>query len=357
MLNSLTSKCMNKKEKSVIQVNTDNLAKTMRNLSEQYGDGFSILNKTNRWAYRFPFLLKRNYELKIEVVEEKEVNIEEIDKHKKESILKQLSEQKQQRHNEIQIENEVKIKKHLHKRGIDEEIIERFITEIKSEMKINISEKEAIELLKMKMNKMFNQSKPKELNGICLFFGVTGIGKTTTIVKLANKFSSKGKVGIVSTDNFKVGAYKQIEDYSIALDLPLIKSEINDLDFPINRLKFQKGIDHILIDTAGRSPKHITMREEIENYMDEIKPDHNILVLPANQKYEDMKHTVESFGNERIDEFIITKTDETKELGFIVNLVNSYGIGVSYITNGQEVPGDLLEFDADILINSFFENM
>jgi flagellar biosynthesis protein FlhF len=295
--------------------------------------------------------------MKIEILEDLEKRETEA---RKRSLLETLRGSREIEDETLQVEKEIKIKEHLRKQEIDRKITDTWFNELKKEKKsegkeTKISEKEAIDYIQEKLKTLLDNGAEQEIKGVCLFFGVTGIGKTTTIVKLAKRLEEKRKMGVITTDDYKMDAYHQMEQYAKVLKIQSKRSRVEELDFPINAFKYQEGKDTILIDTAGRSPKHPQMKEEIENYIKEIKPDHKILVLAANQKYSDMIFTIEVFKEVGITDFIFTKTDETENSGCIVNIAYKFGKPIRYITNGQEVPGDIEKMDGEKWAKEFFK--
>ena len=189
---------------------------------------------------------------------------------------------------------------------------------------------------------------------IMMFVGPTGVGKTTTIAKLAARYayklSQRHKVGIITLDTYRIGAVEQLMTYAKMMRLP-IETVVDPSDFgdALNSLRHN---DYILIDTVGSSQHD---KEKIEKLTSYLKVDTfaeiNInLVLSAVTKYEDLVDIYKNFSILPIDTFVFTKLDETKTYGNIFSLLLDTKKPVSYFSIGQEVPDDLMEAGADYLL-------
>ena len=189
---------------------------------------------------------------------------------------------------------------------------------------------------------------------IMMFVGPTGVGKTTTIAKLAARYayklSQRHKVGIITLDTYRIGAVEQLMTYAKMMRLP-IETVVDPSDFgdALNSLRHN---DYILIDTVGSSQHD---KEKIEKLRSFLKVDTfaeiNInLVLSAVTKYEDLVDIYKNFSILPIDTFVFTKLDETKTYGNIFSLLLDTKKPVSYFSIGQEVPDDLMEAGADYLL-------
>ncbi len=189
---------------------------------------------------------------------------------------------------------------------------------------------------------------------IMMFVGPTGVGKTTTIAKLAARYayklSRRHKVGIITLDTYRIGAVEQLMTYAKMMKLP-IETVVDPSDFgdALNALRHN---DYILIDTVGSSQHD---KEKIEKLKSFLKVDTfaeiNInLVLSTVTKYEDLTDIYKNFSLLPIDTFVFTKLDETKTYGNIFSLLLDTKKPVSYFSIGQEVPDDLMQAEADYLL-------
>ena len=194
---------------------------------------------------------------------------------------------------------------------------------------------------------------------IMMFVGPTGVGKTTTIAKLAARYAyklnSRHKVGIITLDTYRIGAVEQLMTYAKMMKLP-IETVVDPSDFE-EALEVLRHNDYILIDTVGSSQHD---REKIEKLSSFLKvntfAEINInLVLSAITKYEDLCDIYENFSVLPIDTLIFTKLDETKSYGNIFSLLLDTKKPVSYFSIGQEVPDDLMEANAEYLLKGILE--
>ena len=194
---------------------------------------------------------------------------------------------------------------------------------------------------------------------ILMFIGPTGVGKTTTIAKLAARYaykmSKRYKVGIITLDTYRIGAVEQLMSYAKIMRLP-IETVIDPTDFEeaLNSLKHN---DYILIDTVGSSQHDKEKIEKLSNFLkvntfSEINVN---LVLSAVTKYEDLIDIYKNFSIFPIDTLIFTKLDETKTYGNVFSFLLDVKKPVSYFSIGQEVPDDLIEASAEYLLKGILE--
>ena len=194
---------------------------------------------------------------------------------------------------------------------------------------------------------------------IMMFVGPTGVGKTTTIAKLAARYAykqnSRHKVGIITLDTYRIGAVEQLMTYAKMMKLP-IETVVDPSDFEeaLNALRHN---DYILLDTVGSSQHD---REKIEKLTSFLKvntfAEINInLVLSTITKYEDLVDIYENFSVLPIDTLIFTKLDETKTYGNIFSLLLDTKKPVSYFSVGQEVPDDLMQANTEYLLKGILE--
>ncbi len=178
--------------------------------------------------------------------------------------------------------------------------------------------------------------KPK----IIAFIGPTGVGKTTTIAKLAAQFAliQKKKVGLITMDTYRIAAVEQLKTYSQIIDIP-VEVAYSQADVAPALAKF-KGCDLILIDTAGRSQKNIMQVSELKTLVDNAGCETH-LVLAASTKERDLLDQVQRFAGAGVDRLLFTKLDETTTYGTMYSVAAHSGIPVSYLATGQKVPEDI----------------
>ncbi|MGJ9381427.1 flagellar biosynthesis protein FlhF [Salipaludibacillus sp. CF4.18] len=173
--------------------------------------------------------------------------------------------------------------------------------------------------------------------------GPTGVGKTTTLAKIAARavLQEKKKVAFVTTDTFRIAAIEQLKTYAKILNVPVeVAYSMEDFKEALTRLK---DYDFILIDSAGRNYRNAVYVEQLNEIIDFNEETETHLVLAVTSKYRDMKKILEQFKLIKVDKLIFTKLDETETLGAMVNIIADSKIGSSYLTTGQNVPDDIEE--------------
>ncbi len=171
--------------------------------------------------------------------------------------------------------------------------------------------------------------------------GPTGVGKTTTVAKLAADFKlSKGlRPGLVTVDTYRIAAVEQLRTYAEIIDLPLaVANAPGEMRRAIDELG---DVDLVLIDTAGRSPRDEVKIRELADFLAAAAPDEVHLVLSAVAGERSLQAAVERFAAARADRLILTKLDEADGLGGVLGVLGQANRPVSYITTGQAVPDDI----------------
>lgn len=185
--------------------------------------------------------------------------------------------------------------------------------------------------------------------------GPTGVGKTTTLAKLAAKcvLVEGKKAAFITTDTYRIAAIEQLRTYAQILSMPLEVCYTLE-DFQAAKKKFQ-DYDVVFIDSAGRNfldHENVLNLTKIIDYKDNVE---TFLVFSLTGKYSDMKKIYSQFASIPIYKFIFTKLDETRSYGAMFNLMNDCRIGIAYLTNGQNVPDDVIDVDLTYAINLFIE--
>lgn len=180
--------------------------------------------------------------------------------------------------------------------------------------------------------------------------GPTGVGKTTTIAKIAARalLEDKKKIGFITTDTYRIAAIEQLRTYANLLQAP-VEIAYNSNDFEEAIMKMQDR-DLIFIDTAGRNYKEMKFVNDLKRLIDFSLDMESFLVLSVTSKEEDMRTIIDKFTSFPIEKFIFTKVDETGSIGPMFNLMKQYGIGTAYYTDGQEVPEDIADADLERMI-------
>jgi flagellar biosynthesis protein FlhF len=171
--------------------------------------------------------------------------------------------------------------------------------------------------------------------------GPTGVGKTTTVAKLAANFKLvQGlRPGLVTVDTYRIAAIEQLRTYAEIIALPLsVANSPGEMKRAIDDLG---EVEIVLIDTAGRSPRDEVKIRELADFLAEAQPDEVHLVLSATSAERSLRAAVERFSIVQADRLILTKLDEADSLGAILALIGQANRPISYLTTGQSVPDDI----------------
>ena len=181
----------------------------------------------------------------------------------------------------------------------------------------------------------------ESLNGKVALIGPTGVGKTTTIAKLAGRLAliDKKNVGLITIDTYRIGAVEQLKTYAEIMNIPFkVVITLKEMKEAINELKH---CDVILIDTTGRSSKNTMQISELRAFIDQVKADSISLVISATTKNKDIETILTGYDNIGYNNIIITKLDETVSYGNLYKILKKSKKSISYITTGQNVPDDI----------------
>jgi flagellar biosynthesis protein FlhF len=199
------------------------------------------------------------------------------------------------------------------------------------------------------------------MSKVMMLVGPTGVGKTTTIAKLAARYAyllnRPYKVALLNLDSYKVGAIEQLAYYADIMQIEHIS--VSSTEEFRKKLEELEEYDIILVDTAGMSP-YDTQKfiKTVEFVNSDIQRNIEVnLVLSATVKYEDMEDIYKNFSFLNLDSVIISKFDETKHLGTLLNFMLLYKLPMSYFSVGQEVPDDLLLAKKEYLLERFIGDM
>ena len=209
----------------------------------------------------------------------------------------------------------------------------------------------AVEILEHLVLEQLGRPEPilhkKFTQKVILVLGPTGVGKTTTIVKLAAEFSvkQKKKVGIINTDTFRIGAQEQLQTYADILGVPL--QVIYWADELEKAMENMSDRDIIFVDTAGKRPGDEQHKQDMLEMVRILRPEDTLLCLSATTGFASIKETVDTYGF--VDEYrlLITKLDETKYRGPLLNISWYAQKPIAYVTTGQNVPDDIEIVDVE----------
>lgn len=208
-------------------------------------------------------------------------------------------------------------------------------------------------ILKMGQPKTVEISKNKPK--VVFFIGPTGVGKTTTIAKIASKFKLEEdrNVALLTADTYRIAATDQLKNYADILGIPM-SIVYSPMDIAKEIEKY-KSYDVVFVDTAGFSHKNDEQRGDMALLIDKLPDEYDkdvYLVLSATTKYKDLKDIVDTYKTFGKFDLIFTKLDETSAYGNIYNIRQYTGANVSYVTTGQNVPNDIDEIDTQKLVKN-----
>ncbi len=259
-----------------------------------------------------------------------------------------------------------KFKQLVYSQLIENEVDEKYVNQIMSEVEDSLKKGANVDsilaaiyqkiVLKMGVPEVIKESEEGN-SKVIYFIGPTGVGKTTTIAKLASYFKLQKnlKLALITSDTYRIAAVEQLRTYANILDVPL--SVVYTIEEFNEAIRSYEEYDMIFVDTAGRSQKNLDQCNEIFRLIDEgIVSDRMekevYLVLSAATKYKDLLRICEVFGHVKDYRLIFTKLDETYSLGNILNVKLNTGAPLSYVTSGQVVPDDISTIDAQKIARS-----
>ena len=254
----------------------------------------------------------------------------------------------------VEHENIEKIKEILKDNDFEEEYIASLVENIKAEL--TLKDLEDYSFLSRKVLDYIAKSiqvkrfAPLQEKKIIAFVGPTGVGKTTTLVKLAALYfvhiqkakQGKASLHVITTDGYKIGAVNHIERYCDCMDLSLtVADSISSLKAVIDIYK--EKMDMIFLDSSGRNPNDKEQVQEVEKFINCINRDlldvH--LVINAGTKTKDIALIMDKYSGCGYNNVIISKLDETSDVGNVISVLAKKKVPISYITTGQLVPADI----------------
>ena len=241
------------------------------------------------------------------------------------------------------------------------EVHEKYINQVLDEVEKFIRPGNNVDLILpniyQKLVLKFGQPKTIELSGkkpnIVFFIGPTGVGKTTTIAKIASKYKVEynRKVAFITADTYRIAATEQLRVYANILDAPMsIVYSVEDINEEIEKYA---DYDLIFVDTAGFSHKNEQQRNDTKRLLEGVNEEYRkevYLVLSATTKYNDLLDIVDIYKDIASFKLIFTKLDETSSYGNLLNIKLYADADLSYVTIGQNVPDDIEVFDTQKIV-------
>jgi len=325
---------------------------------DRYGDSFKLLSAKQIYN---PIEKKLSCEITISVPRDKFLQLPEEKKSSNKVLQDELEMLKKELNQIKKATQESRVISIFEQKGISREWLDEVTapligSSLYDDMKMLVSYilQEIDESLEIKKEKFKEQK-------IMMFVGPTGVGKTTTVAKLAARyayiFEDRLKVALVNLDSYKVGATEQLIHFAEIMKLEhYVANSVVELKDILERVA---GYDVVLIDTAGMSPfdtEKLIKTVEYLNLNSDIKIEVN-LVISATVKMEDAKDIYQTFSFLNIDSLVLTKIDETKHLGDLLSFLILHHIPLSYFSIGQEVPDDLRVADKEYLLQRFIGDL
>jgi flagellar biosynthesis protein FlhF len=201
--------------------------------------------------------------------------------------------------------------------------------------------------------------RPETGQRVIALIGPTGVGKTTTLAKLASGLvvgaAVPTRVGLITVDTYRLAAVEQLETYAKILNIDL-QVVFGPEEMPA-ALEKCKDADVVFIDTAGRSPRDDAQMAELKQFLDKVPECEKVLVLSSTMNDRYLEETVERFKVTSLDSLIVTKLDETRNDAAPINIHQITGIPISYVTTGQNVPEDIESVDPGKVAGRILEDL
>ena len=242
---------------------------------------------------------------------------------------------------------------------VDEIYVNQLTDEVEKVSKPGMPFDYALSNVYQKMVLKFGKSEPIKMDHdgpiAEIFIGPTGVGKTTTIAKLASELSvtQHKKVALLTVDTYRIAAAEQLRTYASILEIPF--RVIYSVEEMKQAAEDFKDYDYLMVDTAGHSLHNDELKQSVESFIRVLEEEmdcENYLVLSATTKYRDLIEIADAYSEMVAYKLIFTKMDETGAKGNLYNVRMHTGAPIAYITNGQNVPDDIAVFDAQRIVKN-----
>ncbi|OAS21715.1 flagellar biosynthesis protein FlhF [Paenibacillus oryzisoli] len=254
-----------------------------------------------------------------------------------------------------------KLEQRLYDQEVNPTLVRQIMDDVMADFQLAdepVTEEAAHQLVRSKLGEIFQTDHSKHISTqtrVVHFVGPTGVGKTTTIAKLAAEQVLKyhRKVGFITSDTYRIAAIEQLKTYATILNVPLeVVFSPQDLTKAFQNLAH---CDIIFMDTAGRNFRNEMYVSELNSLLKTQGSSETILVLSLTTKYRDLRAITNNFSKFKLDKVLFTKMDETDSYGAILNVVHEFSLKLSYVTTGQSVPDDIAEMNEWQIIDLLLE--